>query len=258
LDASCFFRVTDKTPELWDAATGSFDMVPFSTSDSGLHVPLHFDPLGSVFIVFREPVSEKTKTFVSSAEKLSFIEKPVENSWTVIFPGYQETQGKVLFKELPDWTENEDADIKYFSGTAEYRTVFKIKDIKSKRVNIDLGEVKNIAEVYVNDIYMGNLWKPPFLVDISKAVRKGKNSLVIKVTNTSVNRMIGDEQFPPDVHYESFPGPVTELPDWLGSPEKRKSGRKTFVTYSYYDKDSPLEPSGLLGPVKLRIMDVPD
>ncbi|KAB2821711.1 MAG: hypothetical protein F9K10_04120, partial [Paludibacter sp.] len=149
LDASCFFRVTDKTPELWDAATGRFDMAPFSQSDSGMHVPLHFDPLGSVFIVFREPVSEKTKIFISSAEKLSFTEKPVENSWTVIFPGHQETQGKVLFKELLDWTENEDADIKYFSGTAEYRTAFKIKDIKSKRVKIDLGEVKNIAEVYI-------------------------------------------------------------------------------------------------------------
>jgi hypothetical protein len=94
------------------------------------------------------------------------------------------------------------------------------------RYFIDLGEVKNIAEIIVNGKNMGIFWKKPFRLDITEALKKGKNSVEIKVTNLWVNRLIGDAQ----------PGVEQKI---------------TYTTMPFYQADSKLLPSGLLGPVKV-------
>jgi hypothetical protein len=86
--------------------------------------------------------------------------------------------------------------------------------------------VNNIAEVIVNGKNVGTLWKKPFKLDISAALKKGENSIEINITNTWVNRLIGDAQ--PDV--------------------KQKI---TFTTMPFYRGQEPLLPSGMIGPVTI-------
>ena len=91
---------------------------------------------------------------------------------------------------------------------------------------LDLGEVKNLAEVTVNEKPLGIVWKKPFRIGIKEALKPGENRLSVKITNLWVNRLIGDRQ----------PGVTSPL---------------TYTTQEFYQADSPLLPSGLLGPVKI-------
>lgn len=248
LDATCFFRTwaDKKIAGIWDPDKGDRTLAEPLHSSRGWGFPLHFDPLGSMFIVIGDSTAQ---SFAKRPEHV-VSEKVIQGEWKLSFPSGSGNDEHITLNKLMDWTKSEDPKMKYFSGTASYKTEFTVEKNPDENVWLDLGEVKNIARVFVNDTYWGNLWKPPFQIDITEALRKGKNSLTIEVTNTSVNQMIGDEQLPTDTKYRSFPGPVTELPSYLKSEEKRKSGRKTFVTYTYFGRDSALEPSGLLGPVK--------
>jgi hypothetical protein len=89
------------------------------------------------------------------------------------------------------------------------------------------------------------------MVDIADAARAGKNDLDIDVVNLWINRMIGDEQLPDDCHWLDSET-LAEWPDWFKSGKPRPSGRYTFTSCKHYTKDTPLVPSGLLGPVTLK------
>ena len=133
---------------------------------------------------------------------------------------------KISLDHLSSWTDVDDPDIKYFSGTAAYANHFEMGELEqSTRCIINLGEVKNLAEVHVNGKKMGILWKKPFKIDITEALVPGDNTLEIHVTNLWVNRLIGDAQ--------------------------TGAEKTTFTTMPFYQADSPLLVSGLLGPVKL-------
>jgi hypothetical protein len=127
------------------------------------------------------------------------------------------------------WSENSDPGVKYFSGTATYTKAVEAPPEWFKpgaRLWLDLGDVKNLAEVSVNGRSLGVVWKTPFRVDATSALKPGANTLEIKVANLWVNRLIGDKQ----------PG-VTKT--------------YTYTAVEFYKADSPLLPSGLLGPVKI-------
>ena len=158
-----------------------------------------------------------------------------------------------------------DPGVKYYSGTVTYR-----KDVEvpaaflsaDRRVILDLGKVMNLAVVTVNGKKLGVTWYPPFRLDVTSALKAGANTVEIAVTNTWHNRLIGDEQEPLDVRWGvPKPGrpkqiigePLYEFPDWFLKGQPRPSqGRKCFVTYNYFTKDSPLLDAGLLGPVTLQ------
>ena len=133
------------------------------------------------------------------------------------------------FPSLASWTENLDAGINYFSGTATYTTSIDAPAAwlaKGTGVWLDLGAVKNLAEVSVNGQRFPVLWRPPFRVNIAAALKPGANDVQIAVTNLWVNRVIGDQQ----------PG----------------VGQKfTYTPMPFYRANSPLLPSGLLGPVQV-------
>ncbi|MGC8834926.1 MAG: glycosylhydrolase-like jelly roll fold domain-containing protein, partial [Armatimonadota bacterium] len=116
---------------------------------------------------------------------------------------------------------------------------------------LDLGRVKNFAEVTLNGRKLGILWKAPFRLDVTGIVKPGRNLLSVRVTNLWPNRLIGDEQLPPDVEWN---GPaLARWPQWLVEGKPRpKTGRYTFTTWRFYTKDSPLLESGLIGPVVIR------
>ena len=119
---------------------------------------------------------------------------------------------------------------------------------------LDLGTVKNFAEVFLNNQNLGILWKPPFRANLTAAAKPGINKLVIKVTNLWPNRLIGDEQLPPDVEWNGKQ--LAAWPKWLLEGKPSPTGRLTFTTWHHWTKDDALLPSGLLGPVKLQTAEI--
>lgn len=118
-------------------------------------------------------------------------------------------------------------------------------------LELDLGNVKEIAGVIVNEQHLGILWKKPFRINIEEAVKKGNNTLEVRVTNLWPNRLIGDEQLPLD--YERKGNRIKQWPDWLINDTERPTGRTTLPAFKHWSKDSELLPSGLLGPVRIVV-----
>ena len=181
-------------------------------------------------------------------------ELPVSGPWQVAFAKGWGAPPIVTFPELTSWAENDNEGIKYFSGSAVYTKQFSVPASMlsgDRLVVLDLGRVKNFATVTLNGKDLGVLWKEPFTVDVTKAVKAGRNELKVKVTNLWVNRIIGDEQLPPDVEWNG--AQLKQWPDWLLKGDPRPdTGRYTFTTWRFWNKDSKLLESGLLGPVTLR------
>jgi hypothetical protein len=181
-------------------------------------------------------------------------EIPVKGPWTVRFtPGWG-APDTATFPNLVSWSEHTDEGIRYYSGSAVYTKEITLPASAvgaDRQVVLDLGAVKNFAEVTVNGKSFGVLWKEPFRIDITGAVKPGVNRLEIRVTNLWPNRLIGDEQKPPEVEWRG--NTIARWPDWLWSGQPRpKSERYTFTTWRFWWKDSPLLESGLLGPVVVR------
>jgi hypothetical protein len=127
---------------------------------------------------------------------------------------------------------------------------------------LDLGEVYDLAAVSVNGRPAGVCWTEPNAVDITEFVRAGCNQLEITVVNRWVNRLIGDEFLPAESTYKGIAssssatvGVLTAFPDWYTDASKSASRKRTtFSTWRHYDKNSPLVPSGLAGPVSVRFL----
>jgi hypothetical protein len=153
----------------------------------------------------------------------------VEAPWTVRFQPGRGAPESITLSALQSWSEHTEPGVKYFSGTAAYSRSLEAPAewfAQGTRLWIDLGDVKNLAEVTVNGTPIGTAWKKPFRVEATGALRVGINQLEVKVTNLWVNRMIGDRQ--------------------PGAPKQY-----TFTVPVFYKADSPLLPSGLLGPLQI-------
>ena len=185
---------------------------------------MKFDSWQAFFIVFsgKSAANSYTEPALAESEVAG-----VTSAWTVRFQAGLGAPAQAQMNALASLSENADAGIKYFSGTATYENTLNAPALnKSARYWLDLGDVKNLAEVIVNGKNVGITWKKPFRIDVTEALKQGSNNIQVKVTNTWVNRLIGDAQ----------PGAANKI---------------TFTTMPFYKADSPLLPSGLLGPVKL-------
>jgi hypothetical protein len=314
-DAVCCFRVQGRRPELWWPESGRIEPAAVYDAAKGcVRLPLHLDPSGSVFVLFRkgaaiEPdrvisVSHNGQTVLETAKKSAStpVGQPTTNPITLVRrrDGRIEAEvrqpGSYLFKaangqsrpldvaaipELPEiagpwevqfasrggapdhitldklssWSAHSDPGVKYFSGTAAYRTKFTVPaDLLSprRRIALDLGKVEVIAEVKINGKTLATLWKPPYRMAIGAAIQPGENTLEVKVTNLWVNRLIGDEQLPEDSQ-RNADGTLKAWPEWLQGDGPSPAGRSTFTTWRLWKKDSPLVKSGLLGPVTLQV-----
>ncbi len=174
-------------------------------------------------------------------------------AWQLVFPG----QKPRSLADLVSWAQFPDPAAKYFSGTASYQTTFSHTPDPARAVILDLGGVKNFADVILNGQPIATLWKAPWRLDLSKQVRAGNNTLEVKVTNLWVNRLIGDEQLPPEEGVEwTGSGAIKAWPKWLAEGKPRPATeRVTFTTWRFWTKDDKLLESGLLGPA--RILQVP-
>ncbi|MGV3540959.1 MAG: glycosylhydrolase-like jelly roll fold domain-containing protein [Rufibacter sp.] len=194
--------------------------------------------------------------------RVSGIEKPATlgGGWTVSFPPNLGAPAKAVLPELISLHKHKEDGVKYFSGTATYTKEFTVPAgalAPGKRLFLDLGRVEVMAEVKVNGKDLGTLWKPPYRVEVTEAVKSGRNSLEVQVTNLWPNRLIGDEQLPAVNKYGGpkgdNPGVIKELPAWYVQDKPMPAGgRVAFSTYMHFTKDSPLLESGLIGPVVLR------
>jgi hypothetical protein len=219
------FRVAGKAAEIWRAETGAVEQASYSTADGRTTVPLELTANDAVFVVFRKPAATAARTLKAPVETVL---GAVEGAWQVAFQAGRGAPEKVTLPALAGWEKNADAGVKYFSGTAVYtKTVEAPAEWfgKGGGLWLDLGAVKNLAEVTVNGKAVGTVWRAPFRVEVSGALKPGANTLRVRVANLWVNRLIGDQQ----------PG----------------ARRYTYTTRQFYKADSPLLESGLLGPVRV-------
>jgi hypothetical protein len=219
-------------------------------------VDLQFEPSQSWFIVFKD---EKSKQISSGSPFVAWeVVQEIQGSWELEFDEDWGPAERQTFNELKSWSESTNELLKYYSGTATYFKEFEMPDAtfaelkrnKTTRISIDLGKVEVMARIRLNGEDCGTVWKPPYIIDISKTLNEGTNRLEIEVVNTWVNRMIGDEQLPLDAEWKDWET-LVEWPAWFLEGKNSPAGRYTFTTARHYQKDSPLMPSGLLGPVKI-------
>ena len=200
-DINARFRVSGKEAELWHADTGEIEPAEFSIADGRTTVPLHLAERESVFVVFRRATSSSARTLPrATVTTLATIDGP----WTVSFPSNLGAPAKITLAKLESWTANADEGVKYFSGTATYTKTVQVdrrwfRGVRpGERILLNLGTVNDLAEVSVNGKALGILWKSPYQVDVTGALKPGANQLEIKVTNEWTNRLIGDRSAPPD------------------------------------------------------------
>lgn len=267
--ALCSFAMTGMQPELWDPVTGTARLLhDFKQQEGRTIIPILFDDAQSYFIVFRKkiaPAQALVKDNFPFADELLTLSNP----WTIAFDSaWGGPAQPVTVTTLQDWTQSADPGIKYYSGTAVYKTNFDMGSSdgvsgpgsgKNGQVFLYLGTVKHVAHVVLNDKDLGTIWTAPWKVQVPPGVLKATgNELVIKVTNVWANRLIGDELQPADMewlpnsYFYNSGSFLKEFPDWFLKKEQRPSrGRYTFTTWNYFSKNSPLVSSGLLGPVKV-------
>jgi len=256
------FRVAGKRPELWDPVTGGIRPLPEFRQTDVMTVPLRFAPYQSYFVIFRPGTGGKAGRNFPELEPVMTLEGP----WEVSFDRQWGGPGKVTFEKLEDWTARPEEGIRYYSGTATYSKQFDVTAVQDgSSIFLDLGTMKNLAEVSLNGQPLGIIWCPPWQVQVPAGLLRAEdNQLEIRITNTWVNRLIGDELQPDDAlwsePYTRSPFPnqrirsLLEEPQWLaeGTPRPSKH-RYAFATYKHLYADDKLLPSGLFGPVRILI-----
>jgi hypothetical protein len=242
------------------SAEGSF----FSTGGSALASSVTFDDQGAVNLEAGQNGTYTLQTAAGKtlAKQVTDLPAPqiVDGTWSIDFPPNLGAPANASFDQLISWSDSTDTGIKYFSGTATYHNSIQISSDMvgpGHRLYLDLGEVQVMASVKLNNKSLGVLWKPPYRVDITSAAQAGRNDLEVSVTNLWPNRLIGDEQLPRDADWNGD-GSIKSIPQWVLDGKPSPTGRITFATWKHYEKNSPLLPSGLIGPVSLLpAVDVP-
>ena len=256
------FAVADRTPELWDAEQNTRTALAPSTwrvADGRTEVTLTLGAVKSVFVVF--PPRPSPGLAPAPAPLLPAAPTPLPGPWQLTFSSPVDTLAPVELPALASLSEHPSPAVRYFAGTVTYRTHFESPAAPTTpggRVFLDLGKVECIARVTLNGRDLGVLWHPPFRLEITDALRPGANVMAIAVSTTWHNRLVGDEQEPADFEWGKDRGPTMgralgAYPEWFLKNQPRPStGRKAFVTWFYHRPETPLRPSGLLGPVALQ------
>jgi hypothetical protein len=227
------FRIADikGAPEFYDAVTGkSWKAKDWKFVKGRLEMQIELAANASVFLTFDHHAIQASPVVGQANFEVFNKIQVLKGDWRVSFDAsYGGPSTPLVFKELQDWSKSADSLVKYYSGTAVYTKDFNHKGGKQEQTFLDLGNVANIASVKVNGLDCGTVWTPPYRVDISKALKAGKNQLIIEVSNTWANRMIGDQRLP-------------------------ENKRITKTTAPYRLEGKPLLEAGLLGPVSIQVI----
>jgi hypothetical protein len=272
--ADVVFRVDGRQPELFHADTGLVEKTLLfePTADGRTRLPLSLEARGSIFVIFRHRASTSYVADIKedgvlvhrSDAALSVVQRgneavlstlsrgsydvsfadgsrrtvstgdkgpiSIAGPWTLRFPAGWGAPAQVSVDRLKSWTAFDDVGIRYFSGRATYRTTLMLSEDEAKAValsQLNLGEVHEVANVRINGKNAGILWKSPYVVRVDGLLHEGENVIEVDVTNLWPNRLIGDAQVLTGKHY-------------------------TWTNIRKYTKDSPLLPSGMMGPVEVE------
>jgi hypothetical protein len=239
VEAECSFRVAEGSrPYLWNAEDGSITPCPVYRFQNGaIHLPLRLEQISSVFVVFKTgEAADYVGGLMTAGDQSATVglsdplpDIALAGPWKLEFPAGRGAPASIDLDALKCWTELEPEGARVFSGTARYTTSIHVPDEYTNRaLELDLGQVTEVAEVSVNGESTGIAWKPPYRVDVTGLLNAGTNRLEVKVTNLWHNRIVGDLRYPEAGEFA-----------------------KTNMKYKF-SADMDLLPSGLLGPVVLR------
>ena len=178
----------------------------------------------------------------------------LKGPWRVRFETPLKAPRPMVMETLQSLSDRKDPEVAAFSGTIVYRKEFQVTPemlADRNRIVLDMGQVEVMARVRVNGQDLGVAWKSPYRLEMTGALKEGNNLIEIRVTNLWVNRIIGDEVYPEDCTWSG--SALSKWPEWLKKEEKRPTERQTFYTWKHWNKGDPLPPSGLIGPVYVRI-----
>ncbi|MGJ7032268.1 glycosyl hydrolase [Niabella hirudinis] len=226
----CLFRMTGRQPELWDPVSAKRWIPAFQQKAGRTAITLNLDVFQSVCVLFPKAATKglfsASPNIWQHAHEFHKLQE-LSGSWKLQFDPRWGGPASVVFEALKDWSSHPDAGIRYYSGKAVYQKQFSFTDaLPAGSIFLNLGVVKNICRVWLNDVDLGIIWTAPWRVEVTGPLRKGVNALKIEVINLWPNRLIGDAALP---------------------PEQRRTN-----TNIVFKKDDPLLPSGLLGPVVLE------
>ena len=257
----------DFQPEIWNPETGEKRCIgDWTTKDGMTQVELSLAAEESVFVVFRKNGTRFYRRMPNLVETINKVNGP----WTLCFDaGGGAPQGAQTLPTLKSWTDFAEPGIRYYSGTATYETTLDVPE--GREFVLDLGDVRDVAEVFLDGERIGALWHAPYRIEPPRSVKPGRHALKVRVTNAWTNRLIGDEKEPDDcvlskkmlgfgVQLVQSEGKtrdiplgraVIAIPEEIRANKPRKVARYTFSSWHYILSDKDLRPAGLLGQVKL-------
>lgn len=224
--AKASFRITGRAPEIWRADDGSIRPASFDLADGRTQTLLTLDAGDAIFLVFRYRAA--TSSFRAPEMALRPLQS-LTGSWKLELPVGETAPLELTLQGLSSWSDSQDPKVRYHSGTGRYsKSVTLPRIAEGERLFLDLGQVANVAQVWVNGSQAGYAWKAPYRVDITPLARSGRNEIIVEVANLWPNRLIGDQQ--------PGAGPA-----------------RAHAVFNPFTPDSALPASGLLGPVRLLI-----
>lgn len=275
LPVCALFRSAGKSPSVWRPATGEIGAARswHETRDGRTQVEFTLEPSESVFVVF-DGAFVHPENSVSNREIVTVLD--YSDFWMLSFEKNKGAPAdEVPFDGLESLSVSPCPGIRYFSGTVTYRkhldvweTLKIVQAEGARRYELDLGDVRDICSVKIGDVDCGVLWYPPYRLDVTDVIRRLVDGFVfddsktntldieIQVVNTWHNRLVGDHLEPEDCRWHAptrFGRALRELPSFVFSAGPRpSSGRVGFVTWDSFGVNTPLIPSGLIGPVRLK------
>lgn len=185
----------------------------------------------------------------------------VEGPWRLTFEGLRRNPAPRRMSCLVSLSELKDDELRFFSGRIRYSASISVPEplaAAGLKTFVALGEVRDLARIRINGKEIATLWKPPYVAELVDALRAGPNEIEVEVATTWVNRLIGDERFPLDAEYETkgnARGALRSFPSWWNlRDDAGKRTRESFHTWKFFEANSPLLRSGLVGPVTIRFV----
>jgi hypothetical protein len=223
-------RADGHSAEIWRPMTGERSLADATFADAMTNLSIGLAERETVFIVISNTESSLKATPALTEKPLMVFNGP----WSVSFHGPAAPANTTL-PDAHSWTESEDPQLKYFSGTATYTRSLTLPSSNlhtGTHFVLDLDKVGDLAEVRINGMPAGTVWAPPYSMDVTALLKPGINRLEIAVTNEFTNRIIGDRLLPED---------------------KRVLGTAANVRIMFGGPKEP-PPSGLLGTVTLKAL----
>lgn len=192
------FRINGYVAEIYDAVTGQlYEARVGAYLNNRTEVGIRLEPYQSCFVVFKKRIVNKKFLDNDFTCKGLYQVLTLDSGWQVSFDRENgEGESTYNFERLESWSRHKDDFVKYYSGTATYSTKWVWKDNDVNGIYLKMDSLWNVATVKVNGMDFGTLWTAPYILNISKAVKQGENTIEIQVTNTWRNRMIGEQWLP--------------------------------------------------------------